>query len=164
MGHRHFVSAHAGFTGHWSALRLSNTELADQRTQLRRPLLNLRSLVMFMEETILKRLGRPDYTPAKGGELLQRLRLPPHRQRELQEALERLERSGRVAKTKGDRYIKSREADLVPGRIQINRAGKGFLRPDDADLQEIVIPESDTGTALHGDHVLVRRDRSDEHT
>ncbi len=51
-----------------------------------------------------------------------------------------------------------READLIPGRIRMNRAGKGFLQPDDSALKEIAIAESATGTALHEDRVLVRRD------
>ena len=86
------------------------------------------------------------------------LRLAPHRQQELQAVLRRLEQSGRIARTKGNRYIQSREADLIPGRIRINRQGKGFLQPDDPALKEIMIPQEATGTALHEDRVLVRRD------
>ena len=91
-------------------------------------------------------------------ELLRRLRLPPHRQQLLQGALRELEQSGRIARIKGNRYIQPREADLIPGRIRMNRQGKGFLQPDDAGLKEIAIPEGATGTALHEDRVLVRRD------
>jgi ribonuclease R len=40
----------------------------------------------------------------------------------------------------------------------MNRQGKGFLQPDDASLKEIAIPENATGTALHEDRVLVRRE------
>jgi len=111
-----------------------------------------------MEEQILRLLGRQDYVPANVPELLRHLRLSPNRQQELQRALRGLEQSGRIARTKGNRYIQSREADLIPGRIQINRQGKGFLHPDDAGLKEIMIPENATSTALHGDRVLVRRD------
>ena len=56
---------------------------------------------------------------------------PPNRQQELQRELHRLEQAGRIARIKGNRYILPREADLIPGRIRINRAGKGFLQPDD---------------------------------
>jgi ribonuclease R len=63
-----------------------------------------------------------------------------------------------IARIKGNRYIQPREADLIPGRIRMNRQGKGFLQPDDAGLKEIAIPEGATGTALHEDRVLVRRD------
>jgi len=111
-----------------------------------------------MEEQILRLLGRWDYAPANVPELLRHLRLAPHRQQELQALLRRLEQSGQIARTKGNRYIQSREADLVPGRIRINRQGKGFLQPDDPELKEIMIPEGATSTALHEDRVLVRRD------
>jgi len=111
-----------------------------------------------MEEQILRLLGRRDYAPANVPELLRHLRLAPHRQQELQGVLRRLEQSGQIARTKGNRYIQSREADLVPGRIRINRQGKGFLQPDDLELKEIMVPEGATSTALHEDRVLVRRD------
>lgn len=111
-----------------------------------------------MEEEILRLLGRADYVPANVPELLRLLRWSPNRQQQLQQALRRLEQTGRITRTKGNRYIQSREADLVPGRIRINRQGKGFLIPNDSNLKEIMVPESATGTALHEDRVLVRRD------
>jgi len=111
-----------------------------------------------MKDQIIRLLAQKDYVPANVPELLRLLRLSPHCQQELQVALRQLEQSGAVARIKGNRYIQPREADLIPGRIRMNRAGKGFLQPDDSDLKEITIPESATGTALHEDHVLVRRD------
>ncbi len=111
-----------------------------------------------MDEEILKLLSGPEYVPANVPELLRLLRWPPNRQQQLQQALKQLEQTGRITRTKGNRYIQSREADLVPGRIRMNRQGKGFLIPDDSNLKEIMVPESATGTALHEDRVLVRRD------
>jgi ribonuclease R len=111
-----------------------------------------------MEDLILKLLGRNDYVPLNVPELLTQLGRPPHQQQELQRALRALEQSGRVLRTKGNRYIEPREADLIPGKIRMNRAGKGFLQPDDPGLKEIAIPANATGTALHEDRVLVRRD------
>lgn len=108
--------------------------------------------------TMMEALSRKDYVPANVPELLRLLRLSPGRQQELQRALRGLEQTGRVARIKGNRYIRPREADLIPGRIRMNRQGKGFLQPDDPGLKEIAIPESATGTALHEDRVLVRRD------
>src|SRR5206468_3864088 len=66
--------------------------------------------------------------------------------------------TGQIARIKGNRYVIPRTADLIPGRIRMTRAGKGFLIPDDSSLKEIEVPENATGTALHEDHVLVRRD------
>jgi ribonuclease R len=107
---------------------------------------------------LLNLLRQGDYVPLNVPELLRRLRLPPPRQQELQKVLRELEQAGRIARIKGNRYIQPREADLVPGRIRMNRQGKGFLQPDEPGLKEIVIPESGTSTALHEDRVLVRRD------
>jgi exoribonuclease R len=101
-----------------------------------------------MEEQILRLLGQKDYAPANVPEMLRLLRWPPNRQQELQRMLRTLEQTGRITRTKGNRYILSREADLIPGRIQINRQGKGFLQPDDVGLKEIMIPEEATSTAL----------------
>jgi len=111
-----------------------------------------------VDEQILKLLGRRDYVPANVPELLRHSRLPPNRQQDLQRVLRQMEQSGRITCTKGNRYIQSRAANLVPGRIRINRQGKGFLQPDDTGLKEIMIPEGATATALHEDRVLVRRD------
>src|SRR4051812_37090711 len=111
-----------------------------------------------MVDQILSLLGEKDYVPLNVPGLLRALRLSPGKQQELQSVLRELEQRGEIARTKGNRYIKSREADLIPGRIRMNRQGKGFLDPDDAALKEIVVPEHATATALHGDRVLVRRD------
>ena len=111
-----------------------------------------------MKEQITRLLGQKDYVPANVPELLQLLRLPPSRQQVLQGALRELEQAGLIARLKGNRYIQPSAADLIPGRIRMNRQGKGFLQPDDAGLKEIAIPESATGTAMHEDRVLVRRD------
>jgi ribonuclease R len=111
-----------------------------------------------MKDQIIRLLAQKDYVPANVPELLRLLRLSPNRQQELQGVLQKLEQAGEVARVKGNRYILPREADLIPGRIRMNRAGKGFLQPDNSNLKEIAISESATGTALHEDRVLVRRD------
>src|SRR6202142_4709555 len=111
-----------------------------------------------MNDQVIRLLGQKDYVPLNVPELLRQLRQPPHRQQELQAVLKRLEHSGEIARIKGNRYVQPREADLIPGRIRMNRAGNGFLQPDDAGLKEIAIPEDATDMALHEDRVLVRRD------
>src|SRR3989442_3865339 len=111
-----------------------------------------------MKDQIIGLLAQKDCLPANVPELLRLLGLPAQRQQDLQRTLRELEQAGEVARIKSNRYIQPREADLVPGRIRMNRQGKGFLQPDDPNLKEIVIPESATGTALHEDRVLVRRE------
>ncbi|HSH95840.1 MAG TPA: ribonuclease R, partial [Roseimicrobium sp.] len=111
-----------------------------------------------MQDQLLEIIARKDYVPANIPELLGLLGLPQSRQQELQRVIRNLEQAGRLARIKGNRYIQPTEADLIPGRIRINRQGKGFLIPDDTNLKEIVIPENSTSTAMHEDRVLVRRD------
>jgi ribonuclease R len=111
-----------------------------------------------MESQITQLLSQPDYAPLNVPELLLALGLPRHQQQALQRALAGLERSGQIARIKGNRYARALDADLIPGRIRINRQGKGFLEADDPKLPTIVIPEFATSTAFNGDHVLVRRD------
>jgi len=105
-------------------------------------------------------LEQKTYVPSNVPELLRLLRLPPQRQQDLQRVLLELEQAGELVRIKGNRYVLPLEADLVPGRIRMNRQGKGFLIPDDSSLKEIAVPESATGTAMHEDRVLVRRDVS----
>src|SRR4249920_2330016 len=93
-------------------------------------------------EKLLAVLQRKDYVPSNVPELIKAIGLQPNQQQELQRALRELERVGRVARIKGNRYIEPREADLIPGRIRMNRQGKGFLQPDDPGLKEITIPEA----------------------
>ncbi len=111
-----------------------------------------------MKDQIVHLLGQRSYVPLTAENLRRHLRLPPERQREFVQTLRKLEQTGQIARIKGNRYVRPREADLIPGRIRMNRQGKGFLQPDDPGLKEIVIPESATGTAMHEDRVLVRRD------
>jgi ribonuclease R len=112
-----------------------------------------------MEERILTLLRRPNYSPSDASNLRAKLGVPPGSRREFQRVLDRLEHSGQIARIKqGNRYALPVEADLIPGRIRMNRQGVGFLQPDDPKIPEIRVPQDATSTALHGDHVLVRRD------
>jgi ribonuclease R len=112
-----------------------------------------------MEERILNLLNRANYAPLNAVELRAQLGLRPSQLRELEHVLARLERNGQVARIKqGNRYALPLAADLVPGRIRMNRQGVGFLQADDPKVPTIRIWPDATSTALHGDHVLVRRD------
>ena len=111
-----------------------------------------------MEMKILKLLGSEDYIPSNVPELLSQLGMKPNQQQVLQSLLKSLEKQGKIVRTKGNRYIVAKEADLVPGVIQITRGGRGFVQPDEAGLTEISISDNNTSTAMHGDRVLVRLD------
>ncbi len=111
-----------------------------------------------MREEIIGLLKQKDYVPLGAENLQRHLHVPPERAPEFQRTLRKLERDGEIAQIKGARYALASDADLIPGRIRMNRSGRGFLQPDDPGLKEISIAESATGTALHEDRVLVRRE------
>jgi ribonuclease R len=112
-----------------------------------------------VEEKLLELFHRRNYTPSNISELLSRLGLPPNQKKQLERTLARLERAGQIARIKqGNRYALPLEADLVPGRIRMNRQGVGVLQPDDPKIPALRIPHDATATAMHGDHVLVRKD------
>src|SRR5689334_20534011 len=85
-----------------------------------------------MEARILELLGRSDYTPLNLSELGRRLGLQRSAERELRHVVAQLERRGEIARLKqGNRFGLPLEADLVPGRIRMNRQGVGTLQPTD---------------------------------
>jgi ribonuclease R len=110
-----------------------------------------------MEEKILTLLANPKYTPLGIAELVKHLGLPHNQKPQVARAVAQLERHGRIARIKaGNRYALPREADLVPGRLRINRQGVGLLQPADPNTPAIRVPPDATGAAMHGDRVLVR--------
>jgi ribonuclease R len=112
-----------------------------------------------VEERILALFHRRTYTPSNVSELFSQLGLQPNQQGRLERTLARLEQTGQIARIKqGNRYALPLEADLVPGRIRMNRQGVGTIQPDDPKIPAIRIPHDATATAMHGDHVLVRKD------
>ena len=111
-----------------------------------------------MRDQIIGLLEQKDYVPLSAENLRRHLRVSPDREPEFERTLRKLEREGEIVQIKASRYVRTSDADLIPGRIRMNRAGKGFLQPDDSSLKEIAVSESATGTALHDDRVLVRRD------
>ncbi|HZR17804.1 MAG TPA: ribonuclease R [Verrucomicrobiae bacterium] len=112
-----------------------------------------------LQDKILELLGRPDYTPLDMAGLGRALGLQRSASQVLNQTLARMERAGQIARLKqGNRFGLPLQADLVPGRIRINRQGGGVLQPTDPRLPAIRVPSDATGTAMHGDRVLVRRD------
>jgi exoribonuclease R len=95
-----------------------------------------------MNDQIIHLLAQKDYVAANVPELLRLLQLAPNQQQELQAVLAKLEQTGEVARIKGNRYVQPREADLIPGRIRMNRAGNGFLQPDDTASRKSPFPKT----------------------
>ena len=102
----------------------------------------------------LARVGRP----AKTKELAKKLDIPTHDYRDFKRLLATLERSGKVIRTRGNRYAVPASMDVVPGTVSLTRRGDGFVRPTDGG-EDVFVPASWLDTAMDGDRVAVRVER-----
>ena len=74
-------------------------------------------------------------------------------------ALNELEMSGELVRTRKDRFGLPEKMNLVRGTIQMHKKGFAFLIPDDEAETDIYIHHSDLATAMNKDKVLVRLER-----
>jgi ribonuclease R len=108
---------------------------------------------------VLALLRNDKYRPLDRAEIAGELSLKRNQRIALRNALRELERAGEIVRIRKDRYILPAEADLVTGKLSIHQVGYGFLSPETAGQADIFIAAENTGTAMHGDRVVVRVSR-----
>ena len=116
---------------------------------------------MELEEKILDFMRRKDYSPLRLDELHKALGGDGKVFRKLKKILPRMVRSGTIAQVKRDRYCLPSDADLVSGRLLFRNSGSAKLLPDtppdgSPPPAPVHVRAEDTGTAFHGDRVVVR--------
>src|SRR5216110_411726 len=114
-----------------------------------------------IREQILALLVSPSYRPLDKRELAKALGRKSGVRMGLNQALRELERSGEIARIRKNRYVLPAEADLVTGTLSIHQAGYGFLISEKPGETDIFIAAENTGTAMHGDRVVVRISRDE---
>lgn len=119
---------------------------------------------MELEEKLLEFMRRKDYSPLRLDELHKALGGDGKLFRKLKKILPRMVRAGSVAQVKRDRFCLPSDADLISGRILFRNSGSAKLLPDTpADGSPpppaVHLRAEDTGTAFHGDRVVVRLER-----
>ncbi|MCF7934944.1 MAG: ribonuclease R [Synergistales bacterium] len=80
----------------------------------------------------------------------------------LKELLRTLEQEGRVYRDSQGRIFWARAVGMLPGIISVHPRQFAFVAPDEDDMEDIFIPPDDKGSAMHGDHVLVRSNGEEE--
>lgn len=127
---------------------------------------------MNFRDRLIAHLQRRDYVPAPADAIARAWRLSTSDRRKFTTEVRQLVRTGAVVLVKGDRLCLPQEADLVTGRINFRASGSAQVVPDAPVNQPAAEPRvhvsaEDTGTALHGDKVVVRlispRDRDFPH-
>lgn len=108
---------------------------------------------MRVQNRILKLMRRRAYHPLTIGELSELLEDARISRKELESAIQMLERQGRVVRTRIDRYGLPEHMNLIVGHLQTNRKGYGFVRSEGGD---VFIRAYDMNGAMHGDKVVVR--------
>jgi exoribonuclease R len=72
------------------------------------------------------------------------------------DALERLQDEQKIRSGKKGRYHGTEERDIAEGTIDIIASGAGYVRLDEAGLDDVFVHGRNIGTALHGDRVKIR--------
>ncbi len=103
-------------------------------------------------------MRRPDYRPLTAQELAAELVVPPQGVKAFAARVVALEKEGRVARVRQNRYILPAEADLFTGRISFHSKGFAFIG-NEGEGEDLFIAPEDTGTAMHGDRVVARIQR-----
>ncbi len=92
-------------------------------------------------------------------EILKILQIPYREKNRLSILLDDLVESGELYQNDGGRYGTIENLGLIKGKISGHERGFAFLVPEDKDAypDDLFIPRSQRGGALHGDTVLVER-------
>ncbi len=124
---------------------------------------NSKTIIIDPESTLandlVQLMSRPDYRPMRFGKLAEELQLSGKRKDTLSSTIQSLIGTGKVVDLRHKGYTLSQSADLISGTISLLNSGAAFVKDPDSG-REVFIRSNDTGTALSGDRVLVRIDRS----
>ena len=112
-----------------------------------------------IRDKVLALLHGPDYRPGDRNEIARALGLKGRDRVEVRKTLRELERAGKIARVRKNRYVLPSEADLIAGKLSIHQAGYGFLVPEKEGEPDIFVAAENTGTAMNGDRVVVRISR-----
>src|SRR5947199_7861824 len=112
-----------------------------------------------IREQVLALLARKDYRPLTRTDIARELGLTGPQRNAVRKTLRELERAGVIARIRKNRYVLPAEADLVTSKLSTHQAGYGFLTRETPGQPDIFIAAENTGTAMHGDRVVVRISR-----
>jgi ribonuclease R len=122
---------------------------------------------MLSDSSILRHIGRQPKKTASYKQLLRELSVRADGRRELADRLHSLVQKGELLEVDSDRYSIPQAApnrNMFVGRLSMHRDGFGFVIPQanslNPDLKarlagDVFIPPPATGSAMHGDQVLV---------
>lgn len=108
---------------------------------------------------LLALMRRPGYQPLDKVGISKALGLSPDFRKQLRGFLDSLERSGEICRIRDDRYVLPAICDLVTGKLEVHRNGSAHVLSGVRGKPDVFIEARHTGTAMHGDQVVVQLDR-----
>ena len=110
-----------------------------------------------LRERLLNLLANPKYQPLTKTDLAKRLDVSVEGRAAFRRLLVDLEKQGKIARIRKERYVLPQQADLLVGILQMNPQGFGYVLNTTGDgLGDIYVSAENTGTAMHRDKVVVR--------
>lgn len=77
----------------------------------------------------------------------------------LVQTLNELEYTGKLVRTRKNRFGLPEKMNLIRGKIEMNKKGFAFLIPEDENQQDVYIHSSDLLSAMNNDKVIVRLEK-----
>jgi len=96
------------------------------------------------------------YKPLSYNELIQAFKEDSIQTSEFEKIVDSLLEEGSIIITRKNKYGVTEKMNMVPGRIQGNKKGFGFLIPDNRDIGDIFVPAENLNGAMNNDRVIVR--------
>lgn len=109
-----------------------------------------------MKNKLLSYMKEDAYKPLSYNELIQEFQGDFGTEPEFEAVLNSLLEDGSIIITRKNKYGVTEKMNLVPGRIQGNKKGFGFLIPDNKDICDLFIPVENLNGAMHNDRVIAR--------
>ena len=108
------------------------------------------------KETLIRFLEERAERPLRAKEIARALKIRNNDYGNFKRLLREMEDAGLIYRVRRRRYALPKRINLVVGRLQITRAGHGFVIPDEGPQDDVFIPSSSTGGAYNGDRVVAR--------
>jgi len=117
-----------------------------------------------MKNKLLSFMREDTYKPLSHNELIQEFQEDFEQESEFEVVLNSLLEDGSIIVTRKNKYGVTEKMNMVPGRIQGNKKGFGFLIPDNKEIQDLFIPAENLNGAMNNDRVIVRLTTSESAT
>ena len=110
-----------------------------------------------LRQRLLHMLANPRYQPLNKTDLAKRLGVPINGRSAFRRLLTDLEKEGKIARIRKERYVLPQEADLIVGILQMNPQGFAYVLNGSGDgLGDVYVSAENTSTAMHRDKVVAR--------